>query len=55
MKHPERLFILLLLSLIFLLGNSAGGLAGLGALVIGAVIGLGAIIAIIWGLIKWLT
>ena len=45
----------LLLFVPFLLGNSAGGLAGLGALVIGAVIGLGAIIAIIWGLIKWLA
>ena len=39
----------------FLLGNSAGGLAGLGALIIAAIIGLGAIIAIIWGLMKWLT
>ena len=45
----------LLLFVPFLLGNSAGGLAGLGALVIGAVIGLAAIIAIIWGLIKWVT
>ena len=45
----------ILLLVPFLLGNSAGGLAGLGALVIGAVIGLAAIIAIIWGLIKWLT
>ena len=45
----------ILLLVPFLLGNSAGGLAGLGALVIGAVIGLGAIIAVIWGLIKWLT
>ena len=45
----------LLLLVPFLLGNSAGGLAGLGALVIGAVIGLAAIIAVIWGLIKWLT
>ena len=39
----------------FLLGNSAGGLAGLGALVIAGVIGIGAIIAVIWGLIKWLA
>ena len=38
----------------FLLGNSAGGLAGLGALIIAAIIGIGAIIAIIWGLMKWL-
>ena len=45
----------ILLLVPFLLGNSAGGLAGLGALVIGAVIGLGAIIAVIWGLIKWLA
>ena len=45
----------ILLLVPFLLGNSAGGLAGLGALVIGAVIGLAAIIAVIWGLIKWLT
>jgi len=45
----------LLLLVPFLLGNSAGGLAGLGALIIAAIIGLGAIIAIIWGLMKWLT
>jgi hypothetical protein len=45
----------ILLLVPFLLGNSAGGLAGLGALVIAGVIGLGALIAIIWGLIKWLA
>ena len=39
----------------FLLGNSAGALGALVPLLIGAVIGLGAIIAIVWGLIKWLT
>ena len=39
----------------FLLGNSAGGLGALLPLLIGAVIGLGVIIAICWGLIKWLT
>jgi len=44
----------LLLFVPFLLGNSAGGLAGLGALVIAGVIGLGALVAIIWGLAKWL-
>ena len=45
----------LLLLVPFLLGNSAGGLAGLGALVIAGVIGIGALVAIIWGLIKWLA
>ena len=44
----------ILLLVPFLLGNSAGGLAGLGALVIAGVIGLGALVAIIWGLAKWL-
>ena len=39
----------------FLLGNSAGALGALVPLLIGAVIGLGVIIAIVWGLIKWLT
>ena len=39
----------------FLLGNSAGALGALVPLVIGAVIGLGVIIGIVWGLIKWLT
>ena len=39
----------------FILGNSAGGLGALLPLLIGAVIGLGVIIAICWGLIKWLT
>ena len=39
----------------FLLGNSAGGLGGLVFLAGGAIIGLGVIIGIIWGLIKWLS
>tara|TARA_Y100001951_G_scaffold20984_1_gene16001 strand:+ start:336 stop:482 length:147 start_codon:yes stop_codon:yes gene_type:complete len=39
----------------FLLGNSAGALGVLLPLIIGAVISLGVIIAIVWGLIKWLT
>ena len=40
---------------LFLLGNSAGALGALIPLLIGGVIGLGVIIAIVWGLIKWLT
>ena len=47
--------ILTLLTIPFLLGNSAGGLGGLVVLAGGAIIGLGIIIGIIWGLIKWLT
>ena len=39
----------------FILGNSAGGLGGLVVLAGGAIIGLGVIIGIIWGLIRWLT
>jgi hypothetical protein len=39
----------------FLLGNSAGGLGALLPLIVGAIIGLGVIIGIIWGLIRWLT
>ena len=39
----------------FILGNSAGGLGGLVILAGGAIIGLGIIIGIIWGLIRWLT
>ena len=46
---------LLLLLTPFLLGNSAGGLGVLALLAGGAIIGLGVIIGIIWGLIKWLT
>ena len=46
---------LILLTVPFLLGNSAGGLGGLVLLAGGAIIGLGVIIGIIWGLIKWLT
>ena len=39
----------------FILGNSAGGLGGLVVLAGGAIIGLGVIIGIIWGLIRWLS
>ena len=39
----------------FLLGNSAGGLAALGSLFIGAFIGLGVIFGVIWLIIKWVT
>ena len=39
----------------FILGNSAGGLGGLVVLAGGAIIGLGVIIGIVWGLIKWLS
>ena len=39
----------------FLLGNSAGGLGGLVVLAGGAIIGLGVIIGIVWGLIRWLA
>ena len=39
----------------FILGNSAGGLGGLVILAGGAIIGLGVIIGIVWGLIRWLT
>ena len=39
----------------FILGNSAGGLGGLVVLAGGAIIGLGVIIGIIWGLIRWLA
>ena len=39
----------------FILGNSAGALGGLVILAGGAIIGLGVIIGIIWGLIKWLS
>ena len=46
-------YLSILILSIVLLGNSAGGMAGLGALVIGAVIGLGAIIASIYGIIKF--
>ena len=46
---------LILLTIPFLLGNSAGALGALLPLAIGAIIGLGVIIGIIWGLIKWLA
>ena len=39
----------------FILGNSAGGMGGLVILAGGAIIGLGVIIGIVWGLIRWLT
>jgi hypothetical protein len=48
-------FISIVLLTPFILGNSAGGLGGLVFLAGGAIIGLGVIIGIIWGLIKWLT
>tara|TARA_Y100001951_G_scaffold81944_1_gene70270 strand:+ start:171 stop:326 length:156 start_codon:yes stop_codon:yes gene_type:complete len=43
---------ILILSMV-LLGNSAGGMAGLGALVIAGIIGLAAIIASIYGIVKF--
>ena len=46
---------LTLLTTPFILGNSAGALGALLPLAIGAIIGLGVIIGIIWGLIKWLS
>ena len=45
----------ILLTIPFILGNSAGALGALLPLIIGAIIGLGIIIGIIYGLIKWLT
>ena len=50
----NKLTSILILSL-FLLGNSAGGLGGLVLLAGGAIIGLGVIIGIVWGLIRWLA
>ena len=47
--------LLLVPFILFILGNSAGGLGGLALLAGGAIIGLGVIIGIIWGLIRWLT
>ena len=47
--------LLLVPFILFLLGNSAGGLGGLALLAGGAIIGLGVIIGIIWGLIRWLS
>ena len=46
---------LMLATIPFILGNSAGALGALLPLAIGAIIGLGIIIGIIWGLIKWLS
>ena len=45
--------LILAISLPVLLGNSAGALGALLPLLIGAIIGLGVIIGIIWGLIRW--
>ena len=47
--------LILAISLPVLLGNSAGALGALLPLLVGAIIGLGVIIGIIWGLIKWLS
>ena len=48
----KYLSILILISVV-LLGNSAGGLAGLGAIAIAGIIGLAAIIASIYGIVKF--
>ena len=48
-------YTLVVATIPFILGNSAGGLGALLPLAIGAIIGLGVIIGIIWGLIKFLT
>ena len=47
--------LLLVPFILFLLGNSAGGMGGLVILAGGAIIGLGVIIGIVWGLIRWLS
>ena len=47
--------LLLVPFILFLLGNSAGGMGGLVILAGGAIIGLGVIIGIVWGLIRWLA
>ena len=47
--------LILAISLPVLLGNSAGALGALLPLLVGAIIGLGVIIGIIWGLIRWLS
>ena len=47
--------IILVATIPFMLGNSAGALGALLPLAIGAIIGLGVIIGIIWGLIRWLS
>jgi hypothetical protein len=46
---------LILLLTPFILGNSAGALGALLPLALGALIGLGVIIGIIWAVIKWLS
>ena len=48
----DKILLLIMLSIV-LLGNSAGGMAGLGALVIAGIIGLAAIIASIYGIVKF--
>ena len=45
----------ILLLIPFLLGNSAGALGALLPLAIGAIIGLGIVFGIVWGLFKWLS
>ena len=47
--------LLLVPFILFLLGNSAGGMGGLVILAGGAIIGLGICIGIVWGLIRWLA
>jgi len=44
---------LILLTIPFLLGNSAGALGALLPLIVGAIIGLGVIIGSIWAIIKF--
>ena len=46
-------YLVVLIGSMVLLGNSAGGMAGLGALAIAGVIGVGAIIASIYGIVKF--
>ena len=48
MKH-----LVVLISVLVLLGNSAGGLAGMATLAIAGIIGLAAIIASIYGIVKF--
>tara|TARA_Y100001951_G_C11078645_1_gene150099 strand:- start:75 stop:230 length:156 start_codon:yes stop_codon:yes gene_type:complete len=46
-------YLSILILSIVLLGNSAGGMAGLGAIAIAGIIGIGAIIASIYGIVKF--
>ena len=48
----DKILLLIMLSMV-LLGNSAGGLAGLGTLIIAGIIGVAAIIASIYGIVKF--